>query len=126
MKTSLKSPMHSILARYFLLGVFIFLLIPGFGYSEGIADRTVTSKVTQARLAVDYAWETYHHAALGGTLSSPQVQTDLELKLHHSRSLLAEAYDAEAGGDGERVNQLTTQIMDITSQIIVRSQESKK
>jgi hypothetical protein len=84
------------------------------------------TKTTQARLAVDHAWETYHHAALGGILASPRIQTELEMNLHKSRALLAEAYDAEDKRELTSVNQLTNQIMTITKQIIIESREPKK
>jgi hypothetical protein len=97
---------------------------PGFG--EDFQQNKMFTKTTQARLAVDHAWETYHHAALGGILASPRIQTELEMNLHKSRALLAEAYDAEDKRELTSVNQLTNQIMTITKQIIIESREPKK
>lgn len=89
-------------------------------------EENAVGKTAQARLAVEQAWETYHHAALGGTLASPTVQTELEMNLHISRALLAEAYDAEDKGDMKTTHKLIAQIMQITDKVITESQEPKK
>lgn len=77
-------------------------------------------------MAVELAWDKYHHAALGGTLASPTIQTDLEMNLHKSRALLAEAYDAEERGDTQQTQSLVKQILKITEKVITESQEQKK
>ena len=83
-------------------------------------------RTTKARLAVEKAWNTYHHAALGGTLASPMIQTELEMYLHEARRLLAEAYEAEDKNDIENVEKLIKIIMNITKKIIIESREPKK
>jgi hypothetical protein len=83
-------------------------------------------RTTQARLAVEKAWDVYHDGALGGTLQSPKVQTMLETDLHESRALLAEAYDAEDGGDITKTVKLIKNIMQITHRVISESQVEKK
>ena len=88
--------------------------------------QRVVNNTSHARLAVEQAWETYHHAALGGTLSSPMSQTELEMNLHLSRALLASAYEAEDSGDMKTAHKLIKQIMQITDKVIVESQEPKK
>ncbi|MDH5763460.1 MAG: hypothetical protein OEZ51_10785 [Nitrospinota bacterium] len=106
------------------------LISGGFGlevsYGNELSAEKLFPQTTSARLAVEKAWDTYHHAALSGTLPSPMVQTELEMNLHKSRALLAEAYDAEQKGNKERVNQLFKQIIDIAHQVINKSQEPKK
>ena len=81
-----------------LLTVFLYVE-SGFVSGQEFQKEQNFGKTTQARLAVEKAWDVYHDGALGGTLQSPKVQTMLETDLHESRALLAEAYDAEDGGD---------------------------
>lgn len=116
----------STLARCFLLWIALSLIIPGSGFGGDFNEENTVNKTTQARLAVEEAWETYHHAALGGTLASPTVQTELEMNLHKSRALLAQAYDAENRGDMKTAHKLIKQIMQITHEVITESQEPKK
>ncbi len=110
----------------FLLCAALFLFIPSSGFSESSHEKGVVGKTAQARMAVEQAWETYHHAALGGTLASPTVQTELEMNLHISRALLAEAYAAEDRGDMKMTHKLIEQILQITDTVITESQEPKK
>ena len=115
------------LVRFFIVS---FLMLPLVfaqgGWCEETLGRGLKSNTSLARLQVEQAWETYHHAALGGTLSSPGSQTELEMNLHKSRALLAEAYEAEDSGDMKTAHKLIKQIMQITDKVIVESQESKK
>ena len=99
---------------------------PKLGFSESLKEKTVGGHTAQARFAVEQAWETYHDAALGGTLASPAIQTELEMNLHKSRALLAEAYDAEDKGDAETVNKVIAEIMRINQKVITESREPKK
>lgn len=119
-------PSKSILMGCFLLYAVLFLIIPGLGFSKDFKENITVNQTTQARLAVEQAWETYHHAALGGTLSSPMSQTELEMNLHLSRALLASAYDAEDRGDMKTARKLIHQILQITDKVIAESQEPKK
>jgi len=91
-----------------------------------ISNEHRVLSTSEARVLVEKAWELYHHAALGGTLASPTVQTRLEENLHKSRALLAEAYDAEDRGDRITMEKRVKQIMKITNQVIAGSQEPKK
>lgn len=116
----------STLTGCFLLWAALSLIIPALGFAGDLNKENVIGKTAQARLAVEQAWETYHHAALGGTLASPTIQTQLEMNLHISRALLAEAYKAEDRGDMKTAQKLITQIMQITDKVIIESQESKK
>jgi|TARA_B100000809_G_scaffold241307_1_gene264384 hypothetical protein len=112
--------------KCFIFSALLFLISPGFGFCEDSEEENFLGKTAQARLEVEKAWETYHHAALGGTLASPMVQTELEMNLHKLRALLAEAYDAEDKGDMKAVNKMISQIMKINKKVITESQEPKK
>ena len=118
--------------KIYLVHFFIifFLMLPLVfaqgGWCEETLGRGLKSNTSLARLQVERAWETYHHAALGGTLSSPVSQTELEMNLHKSRALLAEAYEAEDKGDMKTVHKLIHQILRITDKVITDSQEPKK
>jgi len=111
-----------------LLATFAILcfLNPKTGFSGDQNEINTTLKTTQARFAVEQAWETYHDAALGGTLASPAIQTELEMNLHRSRALLAEAYDAEDKGDMKTVRKIIREIMTIKQKVVNESQERKK
>ena len=114
--------MAGLISSFLLLS----LIFPQGSWSEETNRTHLVKSTFHARLAVEQAWETYHHAALGGTLSSPVSQTELEMNLHKSRALLAEAYEAEDRGDIKTAHKLIKQIMQITGKVIVESQEPKK
>ena len=122
----LRSKKNSRLA--FLLAIFAILCFtnPKPGFSGDLNEQSTTLKTAQARFAVEQAWETYHDAALGGTLASPAIQTELEMNLHRSRALLAEAYDAEDKGDMKTVKKIIQEIMTIKQKVVNESQERKK
>ena len=101
-------------------------LNPKNGFSGDLNGKNTTLKTAQARFAVEEAWETSHAAALGGTLASPAIQTELEMNLHRSRALLAEAYDAEDKGDMKTVKKIIHEIMTIKQKVVNESQERKK
>jgi hypothetical protein len=109
-----------------LIGMALSLINPGLGFSDNTPENQTVYTTTHARLSVERAWDTYHHAALGGTLASPRIQSKLEMNLHKSRSLLAEAYDAEEKGDIQRTQDLIKEILEITQKVIAESQEPKK
>ena len=120
------NPNKSALTGYLFLWAALFLSIPVSGFGEDFNKENSVSKTAEARMAVERAWETYHHGALGGTLASPAIQTELEMNLHQSRALLAEAYDAEERGDMKAADKLIHQIMQITHRVITESQGPKK
>jgi hypothetical protein len=126
MKHSIRYPNMTILKITFLFWSFCSLIATNLVFGEDFQESKAFDKPTQARLAVEQAWEIYHHAALGGTLASPTIQTNLEMNLHKSRSLLAETYDAEDQGDMKAVNELIDQIMELTQQVVTESREPKK
>jgi hypothetical protein len=119
-------PNKSNLINFILLWTVISLIVPIPSFGEDFQKQSSYFRTTQARLAVEKAWDTYHDGALGGTLKSPKSQTKLEMDLHKSRTLLAEAYDAEDRGDKKTVNKLIYKIMQITRSVINESQEPKK
>ena len=109
-----------------LLGMSLLFINPGLGFSDDTSLNKTVYTTTHARLSVEQAWDTYHHAALGGTLASPIVQTELEENLHKSRALLAEAYESEERGDIQKTQMLIQQILKITKKVITKSQELKE
>ena len=111
-----------------LCGLFLFGLLSNsvMADSEKPQGQVRIETTSDARIAVENAWEIYHHAALGGTLSSPTMQSNLEMNLHRSRTLLADAYEAEEKGDMNRAEYLIDQIINITKTVITGSQEQKK
>ena len=115
-----------ILIRMVLVWVALSSINPGLGFGENTPSKETSLTTTQARLAVELAWDMYHHAALGGTLASPTIQTELEMNLHKSRALLAEAYNAEERGDKEATQIMIHQILGLTQKVITESQEQKK
>ena len=114
------------LAIFILLWATIFLMNPVSGSGEEFEKENSFGKTKKARLAVEEAWDVYHDGALGGTLQSPKVQTKLEMDLHKSRGLLAEAYDAADGGDLTKANEIIQKIMKITHGVIAESKVRKK
>ncbi|CCQ90111.1 conserved hypothetical protein [Nitrospina gracilis 3/211] len=92
----------------------------------GIGDPWSNKKIIEARNAVELAWEVYHHAALGGTLASPSIQTQLESNLHECRHLLAEAYTAAENRDWKQVGRFHQQILTLSHHVVEASQEPKR
>ena len=82
--------------------------------------------VREAEHSVDHAWEIYHRAALGGTIASPSLQTQIEQHLHEARTLITEAQEAAERGDRRNVGRLVGEIMNHTSRAIMGSKEQKQ
>ena len=82
--------------------------------------------VHDAEHAVDYAWETYHRSALGGTIASPDIQLEVEDHLHESRSLVIKAREAAERGDRESVDRYVQVINQHLQEAIKGSTEKKK
>ena len=74
---------------------------------------------------VDEAWEAFHQAALGGTLASPAVQTQIERDLHESRLLLVKARTAARDNDEHVVSLLTARIEELSTHIKEQSRRPK-
>jgi hypothetical protein len=113
-------------SNYLIFFLILILVIPFFGFKNSTPKQNDLLITTKARIAVEKAWDIYHHGALGGTLPSPAIQTDLETKLHLCRELLAEAYDAEDKGNTEKTKQLISEILVISNNVINESQVPKK
>ena len=113
-------------SNYLIFFLILILVIPFFGFKNSTPKQNDLLITTKARIAVEKAWDTYHHGALGGTLPSPAIQTDLETKLHLCRELLAEAYDAEDKGNTEKAKQLISKILLISNNVVTESQVPKK
>jgi hypothetical protein len=112
--------------NYLKLFLGLILIISILGFKNSSSHQNDFLITTKARIAVEKAWDTYHHGALGGTLPSPAIQTDLEMKLHRCRALLAEAYEAEDKGDDVKAKQLIRKILEISNNVITESQVPKK
>ena len=82
--------------------------------------------VHEAEHAVDQAWETYHRAALGGTIASPEVQAEIEQHLHEARALVPQARSATERGDAKQVQRLVDAIAIHTDAAIMGSMEHKR
>jgi len=82
--------------------------------------------IHEAAHAVDNAWETYHRAALGGTVASPALQVAIEEHLHEARALITQALEVAQLGDNRQVEQLIQQVRVHATQAIEGSKESKK
>jgi hypothetical protein len=112
--------------NYLKFFITVILTISIFGFKNSSSNKNDFLITTKARIAVEKAWDTYHDGALGGTLPSPAIQTDLEMKLHRCRALLAEAYDAEDNGNDVKAEQLISTILEISKNVITESQVPKK
>ncbi len=126
MKHSIHKNQFLALISILLIGVALSLINPDLGFCNNLPEEKTVHTTTHARLSVELAWDMYHHAALGGTLASPSIQSELEMNLHKSRALLAEAYAAEEGGDIQKTQDLIKQILEITQKVITKSQEQKQ
>lgn len=79
----------------------------------------------EAEHAVDHAWETYHKAALGGTIASPSVQAAIEQHLHEARALVPRAQTAAERGALPELDRLVEQIRHHANAAIAGSVEHK-
>jgi|GEM_PF-456099 len=89
------------------------------------AQSPMQESLYRADKDVDEAWEAFHQAALGGTLTSPAIQTQIEQALHESRLLLVNARQAAQDNDERVVSRLTARIQDISTQIKEKSRRQK-
>ena len=93
---------------------------------EHVLDLEATQAVHQAEHEVDHAWDVFHKAALGGTLASPTIQSDVEQALHESRGLLVKAREAADRGDRASLQPILDRIHALTTRAIEESQEEKR
>lgn len=112
--------------NYLTFYLVLILILSLFGFKSSDINQNELLITTEARIAVEKAWETYHDGALGGTLPSPDIQTQLETKLHLCRELLAEAYEAEDKGHPEKTKKLINKILILSNNVIEESQVPKK
>jgi hypothetical protein len=89
-------------------------------------QKEAGSLIRHTAQATEQAWETFHQAAIGGTLASPAVQSVIEQQLHEARSLLMEARQAERANRLHDVKSLTRKVRDITQHIVQASREKKQ
>ena len=75
--------------------------------------------------AVEDAWEEFHSSAIGGTLASPSIQTQIEQQLHEARGLLMKARKAKRKGDHRSVLSITDRVIHLSQTIVASSREKK-
>jgi len=115
------------------IGIFFFAILglPGSAPAWGappnspVDQESTTILIRRAAHAADEAWEEFHRAAIGGTLASPVLQSQIERQLHEIRSLLMDARKAERDNQPDLVKALTQEIFEITDIIIQSSRERK-
>ena len=118
--------------KILLLGIVLIALFGASALQAGPIDQTryphqdKAQMVHQANHEVDHAWEVYHRAALGGTVASPVLQTDIEQHLHEARTLVTQAQEAAERGDERQVQRLVSQVKVHTTMAIEGSKEQKK
>lgn len=94
--------------------------------TSGLPYPEAVTAVHEAEHKVDHAWEAYHRAALGGTISSPASQAEIEHHLHQSRTLIVQAQDAAERGDLDRVQRLIGEIERHAAKAVEASREQKQ
>ena len=102
------------------------LVWAGSAGGQFIPQNPLEESLYLAGKSVEEAWEAFHHAALGGTLASPDMQTKIEQALHESRLLLVDARDAARVNDTFTVFEITDRIRKISHQIKEDSQRQKQ
>lgn len=100
--------------------------------AEPIRSKSSAAKSESAQLihaashVADNAWESFHKAAIEGTLASPEIQSDIEQKLQEIRELLRKARQAQHEGNNTEVKGLTSQIQAMAREIIKESKREKE
>ena len=84
-----------------------------------------TNRVYLSTQAVEDAWQEFHSSAIGGTLASPMIQTQIEQQLHHARNLLMKARKAKRRGDHNSVLSITNEVIHLSKTIVASSREKK-
>jgi len=118
--------------KILLLGIALIALLGASHLQAGpiIPDRHPRPEdaqaVHEAEHNVDWAWEVYHRAALGGTVASPVLQANIEQHLHEARTLITQAREAAERGDEGEVQRLVSQVKGHTTKAIEGSKEQKK
>jgi hypothetical protein len=101
-------------------------LVYGVPPAEEQEQGKARALIHESAQAIEYAWEEFHQAAIGGTLASPAVQSRIEHQLHEVRALLMQARQAERAGQHVSVKSLTQDILKITQDIVHASREKKQ
>ena len=101
---------------------------PVYGVSPVVTQEKEEARnhIYHSAQATEQAWEEFHAAAIGGTLASPTVQSNIEGQLHEARALLMEARKAERANQYDSVKSLTHKILQITQNIVQASREKKQ
>ncbi len=111
--------------------IFLQMVSPGITDANGsfqhrLSLEETTRFIREAAQATDQAWEEFHAAAIGGTLVSPLIQVMIEQQLHDARALLMKARVAKRKEYYDAVKDITTNIQEITQQIIQASRKRKQ
>jgi cytochrome c556 len=109
--------------RGILILTFLCALLVGFGAASTVSAHIRT--VHEAQHAVDQAWEAFHQAALGGTLASPDVQSQIEQDLHEARGLLVKAREAAKRKAPQELDGLLKRIEELSVRVIAASRGGK-
>ncbi len=109
--------------RRILVAIFAGALLLGLGMVSNASAHPKTIHAAQHR--VDQAWESFHNAAISGTLKSPEIQTQVEQDLHEARALLVRAREADERKDKKALAELLKKIERLTTRVIAASQERK-
>ncbi len=96
-----------------------------FAMDEPSVESDSTRRVHLSSRAVEDAWEEFHSSAIGGTLASPMIQTQIEQQLHEARGLLMKARKAKRKGDYNSVLSITDRVIHLSQTIVASSRERK-
>jgi hypothetical protein len=117
--------MHALVKLSVTLIVLATILPPAAEASERSRPPSSPRTVREAQRVVDRAWETFHSAAITGTLKSPETQTEIEQDLHQARGLLVRAREAAERKDRREVERLLEEIGQRAAHAITASREPK-
>ena len=96
-----------------------------FAMDEISIESDSSRRVLVSARAVENAWEEFHSSAIGGTLASPMIQTQIEQQLHEARGLLMKARKAKRKGDYSSVLSITDRVIHLSQTIVASSRERK-
>ena len=109
-----------------VVGAICLTLGPASAAERDLPEKASNQRIYMASLAVEEAWEEFHRSAIGGTLASPFIQTQIEQQLHESRALLMNARKAKRNGQHVTVKKITDRVRQLSSNIVMSSREKKQ
>ncbi len=105
------------------VAIFAGALLLGMGMVSSASAQPKT--IHEAQHRVDQAWESFHSAAIAGTLKSPEIQTQVEQDLNEARALLVQAREADENRDKKTLAELLKRIDRLATRVIRASRERK-